>query len=102
MFKNLIGQVERKRLMERASWYEMEAIRAYDIDQNLKGDLFMFMADEARAQAKATKYSKLMDRADELNTLAIKSTGRKADRLMKKAYGLREKALHLSIGEALA
>jgi hypothetical protein len=43
-----------------------------------------------------------MDKADHLNTLAIRCEGKKRDRLMARAYELREKALNLSIGEALA
>ena len=101
MIKNLFSQ-DKKELIERAKWYEKEAVRAYNTDQTAKGDLFMFMADTARAQAKQTKYSRLMDKADRLNTLAIRCEGKKRDRLMARAYGLREKALNLSIGEALA
>ena len=43
-----------------------------------------------------------MEKADHFNTLAIRCKGKKRDRLMARAYGLREKALNLTIGEALA
>ena len=102
MIKNLFSQDRKQELIERAAWYEKEAVRAYNTDQTAKGDLFMFMADTARARAKETKYSHLMEKADHLNTLAIRcGDRRKADKLMARAYGLREKALKLSIGEAL-
>ena len=99
MIKNLFSQ-DKKELMERAGWYEMEAVRAYDADQQAKGDIFMLMADTARKEARQTRYSRLMEKADHCISLAIRCDGKKRDRLVEKAYRLQNKALALTIEEA--
>lgn len=87
--------------MDKAKWYEDEAVRAYDAGQQDKGDIFMFMADTARSEAKETKYSRLMDKADHCTTMAIRcGNEKKARRLMTKAEVYRHKALCLTIEEA--
>ena len=60
----------------------------------------MLMADTARKEARQTRYSRLMEKADHCISLAIRCEGKKRDRLVRSADRYRSKALALTIEEA--